>query len=146
MMKAQAGDKVKVHYQGTLADGTIFDSSEGREPLEFTLGAGQVIPGFDAAIIGLSPGESVVTTIQPDDAYGPANPEMILEVERDRFPEDMEIEEGLELQLSGGGQAFMVRVIKIDGDTITLDGNHPLAGEALTFSIKLDSIGSKLIL
>jgi len=145
MITAQAGDKVKVHYQGTLADGTIFDSSEGREPLEFTLGAGQVIPGFDAAVIGLSPGQSVVTTIQPDDAYGPANPEMIIEVERDRFPEDMEIEEGLELQLSGGGEAFLVRVVGIAEDKITLDGNHPLAGEALTFKIQLESIASKLI-
>lgn len=146
MITAQAGDKVKVHYQGTLADGTIFDSSEGREPLEFTLGTGQVIPGFDAAVIGLSPGQSVVTTIQPDDAYGPANPEMIIEVERDRFPEDMEVEEGLELQLSGGGQQFLVRVVAIAEDKITLDGNHPLAGEALTFKIQLESIASKLIL
>jgi peptidylprolyl isomerase len=146
MITAQAGDKVKVHYQGTLADGTIFDSSEGREPLEFTLGTGQVIPGFDAAVIGLSPGQSVVTTIQPDDAYGPANPEMIIEVERDRFPEDMEIEEGLELQLSGGGQQFLVRVVGIAADKVTLDGNHPLAGEALTFRIQLESIASKLIL
>jgi peptidylprolyl isomerase len=146
MITAQAGDKVKVHYQGTLADGTIFDSSEGREPLEFTLGTGQVIPGFDAAVIGLSPGQSVVTTIQPDDAYGPANPEMIIEVERDRFPEDMEIEEGLELQLSGGGQQFLVRVVAIAADKVTLDGNHPLAGEALTFRIQLESIASKLIL
>ncbi len=146
MITAQAGDKVKVHYQGTLADGTIFDSSEGGEPLEFTLGTGQVIPGFDAAVIGLSPGQSVVTTIQPDDAYGPANPEMIIEVERDRFPEDMEVEEGLELQLSGGGQQFLVRVVAIAEDKITLDGNHPLAGEALTFKIQLESIASKLIL
>ena len=92
MIKARAGDKVKVHYEGTLTDGTIFDSSEGREPLELTLGTGQVIPGFDAAITGLSPGESVVTTIQPAEAYGESNPEMILEVERDRFPEDMELE------------------------------------------------------
>jgi peptidylprolyl isomerase len=146
MITAQAGDKVKVHYQGTLADGTIFDSSEGREPLEFTLGTGQVIPGFDAAVIGLSPGQSVVTTIQPEDAYGPSNPEMIIEVERDRFPEDIEIEEGLELQLSGGGQAFVVRVVGIEDDKITLDGNHPLAGEALTFKIQLESIASKLII
>ncbi len=146
MITAQAGDKVKVHYQGTLADGTIFDSSEGREPLEFTLGTGQVIPGFDAAVIGLSPGQSVVTTIQPEDAYGPANPEMIIEVERDRFPEDMELEEGLELQLSGGGEAFLVRVVAIAADKVTLDGNHPLAGEALTFKIQLESIASKLIL
>jgi peptidylprolyl isomerase len=146
MITAQAGDKVKVHYQGTLADGTIFDSSEGREPLEFTLGTGQVIPGFDAAVIGLSPGQSVVTTIQPEDAYGPANPEMIIEVERDRFPEDMELEEGLELQLSGGGEAFLVRVVAIAPDKVTLDGNHPLAGEALTFKIQLESIASKLIL
>ena len=145
MIKAQAADKVKVHYEGTLADGTIFDSSEGREPLELTLGSGQVIPGFDAAIMGLSPGESVVTTIQPADAYGELNPEMILEVERDRFPEDMELEEGLELQLSGGGQDFMVRVIGIAPDKVMLDGNHPLAGEALTFKITLESIASKLI-
>ena len=146
MITAQAGDKVKVHYQGTLSDGTIFDSSEGREPLEFTLGTGQVIPGFDAAVIGLSPGQSVVTTIQPNDAYGPSNPEMIIEVERDRFPEDIEIEEGLELQLSGGGQAFVVRVVAIADDKITLDGNHPWAGEALTFKIQLESIASKLII
>ena len=145
MIKARAGDKVKVHYEGTLTDGTIFDSSEGREPLELTLGTGQVIPGFDAAITGLSPGESVVTTIQPAEAYGESNPEMILEVERDRFPEDMELEEGLELQLSGGGQAFMVRVIGIAPDKVMLDGNHPLAGEALTFKITLESSASKLI-
>lgn len=146
MAKAQAGDRVKVHYTGTLQDGTIFDSSEGREPLEFVLGSGQVIPGFDAAVTGLEPGQSVVTTIEPENAYGPANPEMILEVERERFPEDMELEEGLELQLSGGGQTFNVRVVEIGEDKVTLDGNHPLAGESLTFDIKLDSIASRLII
>lgn len=145
-MAARSGDQVKVHYKGTLSDGTVFDSSEGREPLEFTLGAGMVIPGFDAAVTGLEVGQIVVKTIPADEAYGPLREEMVLTVGRDRFPEDMALEIDQELQLQGPGGDFLVRVAEINADSVTLDGNHPLAGEDLTFSITLDSIASKLIL
>lgn len=146
MPTAQSGDKVRIHYKGTLSDGTVFDSSEGREPLEFKLGEGMVIPGFEQAVLGLEIGASVVKTIPADQAYGPHQEEMVLVLPRDQFPEDMEIEIGQMLQLQGPGGYLEVVVAHIEGDQITLDGNHPLAGEDLTFSITLDSIASNLII
>jgi peptidylprolyl isomerase len=141
MAQAKSGDTVKVHYKGTLDDGTVFDSSEGREPLEFRVGSGQVIPGFDTAVIGLNPGDTIVKKIPAAEAYGPHREEMVLTLERDRLPEDLELEVGQELQLSGdGGQSFEVIVAELNESTVTLDGNHPLAGEDLTFAISLESI------
>lgn len=145
-MPAIEGDLVRVHYQGTLADGTVFDSSEGREPLEFTLGKGMVIPGFESAIMGMEVGSSVVRTIPVDEAYGPIREEMVINIPKDQFPADMPLELGQELQLQGPDGVLVAQIVGLEEDGIMLDANHPLAGEDLTFSITLESIGSKLIL
>ena len=140
-MPASQGDTVRVHYTGTLTDGTQFDSSAGREPLEFTLGSGQVIPGFDAGVTGMEPGESKTVMILAADAYGPRRPEMVLEVGHEQFPDDMVPEVGQQLQLSQpDGQAVVVTVTEVTDDGVLLDANHPLAGEDLRFELTLDSI------
>ncbi len=141
MAQATSGDTVRIHYTGTLSDGTVFDSSEGREPLEFTLGVGQVIPGFDRAVAGMAPGETQTVEIPAEEAYGPSREEMMLSVSPDQFPEGMDPELGQQLQLSQpDGQAVVVRVTEIEDDAVTLDANHPLAGKDLTFEITLDEI------
>ena len=145
-MLAIKGDLVRVHYKGTLTDGTVFDSSEGRDPLEFTLGQGMVIPGFESAITGMKVGSSVVRTIPADEAYGPLREEMVINIPKDQFPADMPLELGQELQLQGPGGVLVAQIVGIEEDDVMLDANHPLAGEDLTFSITLESIGSKLIL
>ena len=145
-MPAMSGDLVRVHYMGTLTDGTVFDSSEGREPLEFTLGKGMVIPGFEAAITGMEVGASLTRTIPSDQAYGPMREEMVIKIPKDQFPDDMPLELGQELQLQGPGGVLVAQIVGIEEDGIILDANHPLAGEDLTFAITLDSIGSKLII
>ncbi|MBM3768423.1 MAG: peptidylprolyl isomerase [Acidobacteria bacterium] len=145
-MTARSGDTVRVHYKGTLSDGTAFDSSEGREPLEFKLGEGMVIPGFDAAVTGLQVGESVVKTIPANEAYGPMREEMLLRVPKSEFPSDMPLEVGLELQLQGPGGYLPAAVAEFDEESVLLDANHPLAGEDLTFAITLDSIKGGIIL
>lgn len=145
-MAAKAGDLVRVHYKGTLSDGTVFDSSEGRDPLEFTLGEGMVIPGFEKAVTGLEVGQSVVRTIPAAEAYGPVVEEMMVKIPREQFPPGMELEEGQELQLRTDQGVMVATVAMIDEEGVVLDANHPLAGEDLTFNITLDSIGSKLII
>lgn len=140
-MAATHGDTVRVHYTGTLDDGTQFDSSEGREPLEFTLGSGQVIPGFDAGVTGMEPGEAKTIQIPADEAYGPRRDEMMLRVSPDQFPEGMDPQVGQQLQLQQqDGQAVVVRVAEVTDEGVTLDANHPLAGEDLTFELTLDEI------
>lgn len=138
--QAKSGDTVRVHYKGTLGDGQVFDSSEGREPLEFTLGTGQVIAGFDEAVTGMRPGEEKEVTIPSAEAYGDPREELILRVGRDNFPEGVEPEVGQQFQVSQGGQPFVVTVIDVADDGITLDANHPLAGEDLTFALQLVQI------
>ena len=141
MEQAKAGDKVKVHYTGRQPNGETFDSSVGQEPLEFTLGAGEVIPGFEAGVLGMAVGEHRTVEIEPDDGYGPYNEDMVLEVEREQFPEEMQPEVGQQLQVrQDGGQAISVVVTAVDDETVTLDANHPLAGQTLTFEIELVSI------
>ena len=143
MTQAKAGDTVKVHYTGKLDDGTVFDTSAEREPLEFMIGEGQVIPGFEQAIIGMEPGDSKTTKIGSDDAYGPHRPEMVLSVERDQFPPNIEPELDQQLQIrQPDGQTFVVTVTDItdNGEHVTLDANHPLAGQDLTFDIQLVEI------
>ena len=138
MEQAKNGDHVKVHYTGKLQDGTVFDSSEGRDPLEFTVGEGEVIPGFENAVVGMNPGENKTTEIRAEQAYGPHDSEMVLEVPRSQFPPDLNPQVGDQLQLSQqNGQAFMVNVTEVTPDTVTLDANHPLAGKDLTFDIRL---------
>jgi len=135
-MPVKTGDTVRVHYRGTLADGTLFDESSGRDPLAFTVGQGQVIPGFEAAVVGLEPGGSVTVTIEPDNAYGPHHPELRHAVTMDDFASTPYI--GGEVNLvSPEGDEMPGRIVKIDGDNVTLDFNHPLAGEVLVFEITL---------
>ena len=142
MSQAKTGDSVKIHYTGTLEDGTQFDSSAGREPLEFELGSGQVIPGFDKAVDGMAVGDSKSVNIPAEDAYGPHHEQMIQQVPRDALPEDMEPAEGMTLQAEGpDGQVFNLVVTSVEDDSITVDGNHPLAGKVLNFDIELVSIG-----
>ncbi len=142
MSQAKSGDTVKIHYTGTLADGTEFDSSAGRDPLEFALGSGQVIPGFDRAVDGMAIGESKSVTIEPEDAYGERHEQLVQEVPRSALPDDMEAEVGMQLQSqSPDGQVFQLVVTAIGDDSITVDGNHPLAGHALNFDIELVAIG-----
>jgi peptidylprolyl isomerase len=141
MVQAKQGDAVAVHYTGKLDDGTVFDSSEGREPLEFSIGGGNVIPGFEEAVLGMSPGESKTATIPADDAYGPYYEERVLVVDREQMPADMPVDVGLQLQIQQqGGMVIPVVITDVTGSQVTLDANHPLAGEDLTFEIQLVSI------
>ncbi len=141
MAEAKNGDRVQVHYTGRLDDGTVFDSSAGRETLPFTVGEGQVIPGFEQAVIGMTPGESKTVHIPADEAYGPRHPEMMLEVDRSEFPADMAPEIGQQLGVQQpDGQVVPVLIAAVNDHTVTLDANHPLAGEALTFDIQLVQI------
>lgn len=141
MQSASSGDTVRVHYTGRLDDGSVFDSSKGREPLEFQIGGGQVIPGFEQAVTGMRPGEERTVVIAADDAYGPRRDELVMVVPHDNLPDDLEPEVGQQLQLSQNGQAFVVTVTDVDDEGIVLDGNHPLAGENLTFDLELVEIG-----
>lgn len=138
MSQVKNGDTVKVHYTGTLADGTVFDSSLEREPLEFTLGEGQLIPGFEKTVLGMSAGESRTVTIPAEEAYGPYREEMVLEVPRTQLPADMEPQVGMQLQIGEEqGEGMVVQITQVSDSNITLDANHPLAGKDLTFNIQL---------
>jgi peptidylprolyl isomerase len=141
MPQAKSGDKVRVHYTGRLDEGTQFDSSSGSDPLEFEIGAGQVIPGFEAAIDGMNIGDKVTVTIPCDEAYGPHRDEMVLEAPRTEIPDDLDPKVGQQLQLQHpSGQAIPVVITEVSDETITLDGNHPLAGQDLTFDLELVEI------
>lgn len=141
MSKAKKGDKVKVHYRGTLTTGEQFDSSEGRAPLAFTVGAGQMIKGFDDAIPGMEVGEKKTVNIPAKDAYGEKNPEAIIEFAKSNIPAGMEIEPGMKLQLQNQeGHPIPVVVTEVKDDVIVLDANHELAGRELVFDIELVEI------
>lgn len=141
MTQAKQGDTVSVHYTGKLDDGTVFDSSEGGSPLEFAIGSGNVIPGFEQAVLGMSPGEAKTTTIPSDEAYGPYYEERVLVVERQQIPADLPVDIGAQLQIQQqGGMVIPVVVTDITESEVTLDANHPLAGEDLTFEIRLVGI------
>ncbi|GAB3013498.1 peptidylprolyl isomerase [Niabella terrae] len=149
MQQVKKGDKVKVHYHGKLTTGETFDSSEGRDPLEFEVGSGMVIKGFDDGVTGMSVGEKKTVTIPAGEAYGERREDMVIDMPKDRFPEDMEVQEGMQLAMSDqNGQQFPVVVIKINDDSITLDANHSLAGKDLVFDLELVAIegGSPLII
>ena len=141
MSTAKSGDTVKVHYAGKLKDGTQFDSSEGNEPLQIELGTQQVIPGFEKAVIGMSVGESKTTNIPVDQAYGPRRDEMIAKVDRSQYPDDLKPEVGQTLGVQQqDGESLQVVVVEVNDEGMTIDANHPLAGEDLTFEIQLVEI------
>lgn len=138
MAQAQTGDTVHIHYTGRLQDGTVFDTSQDRDPLSFTLGEGEVIPGFEAAVAGMEPGESKVAEIPSTEAYGPRREELELSLPREQFPDGVDPEVGQQLQMrTAEGQTFPVTVTGATPDTVELDANHPLAGKDLTFDIQL---------
>ncbi|HJJ37672.1 MAG TPA: peptidylprolyl isomerase [Methanocorpusculum sp.] len=140
-MSVQNGNTIRVHYIGELLDGTRFDSSEGRDLLEFIVGSGMVVPGFDAAVLGMEIGETKSVTISPADAYGEKTDEMTVEIPRGEFGEGFTAEPGEQLMIQlGDGNQIPVTITKIDEDTVTLDANHPLAGKTLVFTITLAEI------
>jgi peptidylprolyl isomerase len=141
MTQAKQGDTVRVHYTGTLADGSVFDSSEGRAPLEFTIGEGNVIAGFEKVVIGMSPGESRDATMKSDDAYGDHRADMVMVIDRSHVPPDVNPEVGQQLYLKHeSGHSFPVMITAVSEESLTLDANHPLAGKDLTFHIVLVEI------
>jgi len=141
MTQAKKGDKVQVNYKGYLDDGTIFDSSEGKKPLDVVLGSGAVIPGFDAALVGMEVGAKKTVKIPMDDAYGKHNAELVMQVPKDQIPPDLKPEIGQKLQVGGAaGELMAVEVIDLNDDFIVLDANPPLSGKDLTFDLELVAI------
>jgi FKBP-type peptidyl-prolyl cis-trans isomerase 2 len=141
MSDVKSGDKVRIHYKGTLDDGTVFDSSEGRDPLEFTVGAGQVIVGMDKEMVGMAVGEKKTIVAVADEAYGQRQDDAQQNVPREMIPADIPLEVGMQLQMqSPEGQVIPVSVVSIEKETVTLDANHMLAGKDLTFDIELVEI------
>jgi peptidylprolyl isomerase len=145
MHQVKNGDKIKVHYHGRLTSGETFDSSAGREPLEFEVGGGMVIRGFDNGVIGMAVGEKKTINIPVHEAYGPVNPDYLIEYPKTQIPEHIELEVGLPLVMSNAsGQQFQVKVTEIKENVVVLDANHPLAGEELIFDIELvEIVGGK---
>lgn len=145
MQQAKNGDKVKVHYHGRLTNGDTFDTSEGRQPLEFEVGSGSVIKGFDDGVTGMKVGEKRTVNIPAADAYGSKNPEMLIEYPKSKFPKNIDIKEGMPLVMSSGsGQQYQVKIKEIKDEVVILDANHPLAGEDLIFDIELvEIVGGK---
>lgn len=140
-MPAKKGDKVKIEYTGTLEDGSVFDSTEKHgKPLEFELGSGMVIPGFDSAVEGMEVGEEKEIKLESKDAYGDPNPQLVREEPKERFPTDQELKEGMMLLVAlPNGQQMPVKIAKVSEKTVTVDFNHPLAGKVLNFKLKLVS-------
>lgn len=141
MAQAKNGDTVKIHYTGKLENETVFDSSVDHEPLEFTLGEGKIIPGFEEAVIGMSPGESKTVRIAPDKAYGPHRRDLVADIDRNQVPDTVKLEvgKGVHLRQHDGG-VIQAQVTQMSETNVTLDANHPLAGKELTFAIELVEI------
>ncbi len=138
MATIKQGDTVKVHYTGTIADGTVFDTSKEREPLEFTIGEGKLIPGFEKAVVGMDVGDSSKVTIPSDEAYGEKREDMVIDVERNQIPPDIKPEVGQQLQIQQkDGGAIPVVITDVTEQAVQLDANHPLAGQDLTFEIEV---------
>ena len=141
MKEVKKGDKIKIHYHGTLNDGSIFDSSREREPLEFEVGSGMVIPGFDDGVMNMKVGDKKTINIPFTEAYGPVQEQMIIDFLRNQFPEELKPEAGMQLQMSDqNGQNFPVIVVSSNEETVKLDANHPLAGKDLIFDLELMEI------
>ncbi|MDP7323835.1 MAG: peptidylprolyl isomerase [Candidatus Woesearchaeota archaeon] len=140
-MTIKAGDKIKVDYTGTLEDGKVFDTSEGKQPLEFEVGSGQLIKGFDSAVIGMEKGQEKEIKLEPKDAYGEHNPDLQKSIPRDKLPINQEPKPGMMIAIgTPDGQQIPSKIIKVEEKEITLDLNHPLAGKTLTFKIKVVDI------
>jgi peptidylprolyl isomerase len=138
MAQAKNGDTVTIHYTGKLEDGTVFDSSVNRDPLQFTLGEGLLIPGFEQAVLGMTPGELKTAEVSADQAYGPHREEMVMEIDRREFPPHFQPEVGQQLQIpQSDGRMIRLIVTEFSEQKVTLDANHPLAGRDLTFEISL---------
>jgi len=142
MTEVKSGDKVQIHYKGSLTDGTVFDSSEGRDPLEFTVGSGQIIPGLDEALPGMAVGDKKVVNIPADKAYGEHDPQGVMEVPRGEIPAEIPLEVGVQLEMRNPqGQGMPVTVTVVTEEIVTLDANHFLAGKELIFDFEIVSIG-----
>ncbi len=142
MTQATSGSTVAFHYTGTLSDGSVFDSSEGREPLSFTMGQGQIIPGLEAAVEGMSEGDEKTVTVAAEQAYGERDPNAMQQIPREQIPDHIPTEPGTQLQMQApNGQAIPVVVAEVSDSHVTLDANHPLAGKDLTFAVKVVSVG-----
>lgn len=143
MEQVKSGDKINVHYTGRLTDGTLFDSSEGREPLEFQVGSGMVIKGFDEGVMGMTIGEKKIVHIPVEEAYGEMDSSYLAVFNKEEIPSDIPYEVGMQLNMhqDGTGQVMPVIVVEVTEKTITLDANHPLAGKDLIFDLELVSIG-----
>ncbi|MFP4328366.1 MAG: peptidylprolyl isomerase [Paracoccaceae bacterium] len=141
MTQVKTGDTVRIHYTGTLSDGSTFDSSDGRDPLEFTVGSGQIIPGLDKAMTGMSVGDKKTVEVPADEAYGQPDPNALQAVPRGEIPADIPLDLGTQLQVqTPQGQVLPVTVVEVTDEQVTLDANHPLAGKDLTFDIELVEI------
>lgn len=141
MTQVKSGDTVRIHYTGTLSDGTTFDSSQGRDPLQFEVGSGQIIPGLDKAMPGMTVGDKKTVQVPADEAYGQSNPEARQDVPRSEIPAEIPLDLGTQLQVQApGGQVMPVTVVAVTEEVVTLDANHPLAGKDLTFDIELVEI------
>lgn len=141
MAQVENGNTVQVHYKGTLTDGTVFDSSEGRDPLEFKMGEGQIIPGFEKAVMGMEVGGKTDVSIKPEDAYGEKRDDLIIPVPKADFPDDIRAEKGLKIQMGDNqGNTMIAEIIDITDESIVLDANHMLAGETLNFAIEVVDI------
>jgi peptidylprolyl isomerase len=141
MSQAKCGNTVKVHFTGRLENGEVFTSSRESEPLEFTLGSGQVIPGFDKAVTGMELGETRTVNLQPEEAYGPRQEDLVVDVKKSNFPEDITPLTGEQLEIpQEDGEPLKVTVVDVSEDTVTLDANHPLAGYTVTFTIILVAV------
>lgn len=141
MTQVKSGDTVRIHYTGTLTDGTQFDSSDGRDPLEFTIGSGQIIPGLEKAIPGMEVGEKKRVEIPADEAYGQPNPQAMQSVPRTEIPDNIPLDLGTQLQVqTPTGQVMPVTVVEVTEEQVTLDANHPLAGKDLVFDFELVAI------
>ena len=137
-MQASEGNTVKVHYTGKLNDGTVFDSSREVDPIQFTIGSGDIIPGFESAVVGMTLGDNKTVTIPSKDAYGPKREDLVAQVQRSELPPDLNLSVGQKLQIGDQQSGTMiVMVVDANEDHVTLDANHPLAGEDLTFDIEL---------
>jgi peptidylprolyl isomerase len=137
MTESKVGDKVKIHYTGKLSDGSVFDSSEGREPLEFTVGSQEIIPGLSNGVAGMEPGQTKTIEVAPEEGFGQRVEDRMQKVERSLLPEDVQVGSALQAQSQEGGEPFTVWVAELNEDNAVLDANHPLAGRDLTFEVKM---------